>query len=462
MKLKSAVENLAWPVVQTGRPAELMALQRQFEVSQWWPQEQLCQAQFTQLSALAEHAAKNVPYYYNSLRKAGFRSGKPMNEEIWRRIPILTRAQVRDLGDKLHAKTIPHSFGKTGVATTGGSTGIPVRVIKTSVDSLMWESSYVRELLWHCNDLSGTIVNFNDMIAGKLLPHQRTAHDHGDGVILPNLQTLAGAIWNTGALGLMSYRQPVQKQAEFLLKVKPKHLGIRPTDLRLLLSYFRDHQLRLDSISYVWTLSEIVDESLRGLCRTIFGCDIVHNYTAAEIGYIALQCPSSHEFHVMGETQYVEILNDKGDPCLPGEIGRVIVTPLHNYAMPLLRYEIGDEAELGTACACGRGLPVLKRIVGRLENYILLKSGERRRVEFYHYKLATVEAILEFQLVQKTLDLIVLQLVVSRPLTSEELNLAKGIMSYAFGQYLAIDVTFHESLPRTSSGKLRNFISEVL
>ena len=73
----------------------------------------------------------------------------------------------------------------------------------------------------------------------------------------------------------------------------------------------------------------------------------------------------------------MEVLDNHGRPCKEGETGRVVLTDLHNFTMPLIRYEIGDYAEVGPPCACGRGLPVLARILGRSRNMLTLPAGDR-------------------------------------------------------------------------------------
>ena len=88
-------------------------------------------------------------------------------------------------------------------------------------------------------------------------------------------------------------------------------------------------------------------------------------YTCQEAGYLALQCPDYPHFHVQSENVLLEVVDDVGQPCGPGEVGRVLITSLNNFATPLIRYELGDYAEVGAPCPCGRGLPVLKRIMGR-------------------------------------------------------------------------------------------------
>ena len=100
-------------------------------------------------------------------------------------------------------------------------------------------------------------------------------------------------------------------------------------------------------------------------------------YSSQEFGYIALQCPDAHTYHVQSEAVYVEILDGPGGPCRPGEVGRVVISTLHNYATPLLRYEMGDYAETGGDCVCGRTLPVLNRIVGRERNMWIMPNGQR-------------------------------------------------------------------------------------
>lgn len=105
----------------------------------------------------------------------------------------------------------------------------------------------------------------------------------------------------------------------------------------------------------------------------------------------------------------MEILDENGKPCEPGELGRVVVTPLDNFAMPLIRYDIGDYAEVGKHCPCGRGLPVLKRIVGRVQDLVVLPSGERR---WTLLSAGNIESFLEiapirqYQFVQKDLQTI--------------------------------------------------------
>ena len=121
----------------------------------------------------------------------------------------------------------------------------------------------------------------------------------------------------------------------------------------------------------------------------------------------------------MAESVKLEVLDADGAPCPPGAVGRVVVTSLHNFAMPLLRYELGDYAEMGSPCSCGRGLPVLNGIRGRLRHGMIMPDGGRRATYFgiSFYKVA---AIRQYQAAQTARDTIELRLVVRRPLTTDE------------------------------------------
>jgi phenylacetate-CoA ligase len=243
-------------------------------------------------------------------------------------------------------------------------------------------------------------------------------------------------------------------------RLRPDYLLTNPANLRLLLSHWRESG-QTPSLRAVWTLSEVVDDALREACREVLGCRIVHNYTAGETGYIALQCPECVHFHVQSEVVLLEVLDAAGRPCEPGEIGRVVVTPLHNFAMPLLRYEIGDEAEFGLPCPCGRGLPVLARIVGRIVDQVTLPSGARRRVDTGHGPMSRIPAIREFQIIQRSVERIEILLVVAQPLSDAEERTVRDILAKDIGGEFRFDLTYRASIPRTAEGKLRPFISEV-
>ena len=439
--------------------ATLLALQQQFQTTEFWTAEALRVAQFQQLRLLVANAMRNVPFYADRLTAAGIGPGTQLTEENWTRIPVLTRREVRDHGDRMRAHSVPPAHGRVGEVATGGSTGIPVRVQKTELAELMWQSVLIRDEFWNREEPDGIMVRLKDL-AG-LSPEVAAPAGTPDGAMLADWGPPFNLIWRTGRLGLMDHRQPIPTQAAFLQRVQPAYLFTLPANLRLLLAHFRRIGVRLDCLRAVWTISEVVDDGLRTACQEVFGCRIVHNYTAGETGYIALQCPQATHFHVQSETILVEVLDADNRPCAPGETGRVVVTPLHNFAMPLLRYEIGDQAEVGVPCPCGRGLPVLNQIVGRTVDALTLPSGQKRYTRVGHNRISKIVAVLEYQVIQRSLERIEVLMVLGDQLSADEDTEIRAALADELGSEFRIDLTFCDTIPRTPAGKLRPFLSDL-
>ena len=458
--LRSQVAGIEWPPVLSGIAAELLALQRSFDATQWWPGERLRAAQFAQLRHLAGHAIAQVPFMAARLAAAGIRSPGELTEETWRRVPVLTRAEVQREAAALRAPSPPPSHGEVKEFATGGSTGVPVRVYKTAVDALFWNAALVREELWHRPDPGGTIARLRSF-PGHFTPEQIAQVRSPEGLIYPDWGAPHSFLWRTGRTGLIDYSRPAAEQVAFVQRLGAQYIQTNPSNLNLFLHHCREHGIHIPTLHSVWTLSEVVDPALRRLCRDVLGVPIIDNYSSAETGYLALQCPEHEHLHVQAETVLLEVVGADGQPCRAGETGRVLVTPLHNFAMPLLRYEIGDEAEVGAPCPCGRGLPVLTRILGRVMDHLTLPDGRKRRTDFRQYEFSSIRAIHEYQLVQRALDRIEFRMVVSRPLTPAEEAEVRRLALLEFGEAFAIELTYHAALPRTAAGKLRPFLSEL-
>jgi phenylacetate-CoA ligase len=142
-------------------------------------------------------------------------------------------------------------------------------------------------------------------------------------------------------------------------------------------------------------------------------------------------------------------------------VGRVILTPLHNYAQPLLRYELGDYAECGGACPCGRSLPVLSRILGKTIDRFVLPTGELRFQTGGFNRLAHSPAIVQMQLVQTSRTRMELRLVLRRPLTAPEEQALRETTIRNLGYPFEIAIVAVDDIPRAAGGKYRKFRSDV-
>jgi phenylacetate-CoA ligase len=183
-------------------------------------------------------------------------------------------------------------------------------------------------------------------------------------------------------------------------------------------------------------------------------------YSSEEIGVIAFQCEEGR-YHVQAENLLLEILDADGEPLPPGQIGRVVITTLHNLAMPLIRYELGDYAALGGACPCGRSLPVLDRIVGRRRNMIRLPDGTEHWPSFPESRWAGIAPIRQLQAIQRTLETVALKVVASRPLTPDEIVRLQQAFAdmLCFPHRIVVDQV--AEIPRQANNKFEDFLSEL-
>ena len=449
-RLKSHLEGLRWPALPSSAGATLLSLLYQFEESQWWPGEKLLAAQLRQLAVLLRHARTTVPYYRQRL--AGFEPGQELTLERWRALPILTRSDLQSLGRELVSDALPSVFGATAESQTSGATGQPVTVRKSGLDALVWEAMTVREHLWHGRDFGRKLAVIRPMTGTLGAPP--------DGTLLPDWGSPVNQLFATGPAAVLRLGTDVATQAEWLKRQRPDYLLTFPNNLMALIRHFRERGEIPPALRAARTVSETVSPALRAECRELWNAAIEDSYSSQELGHIAHQCPESGLYHVMAEGVLVEVLGDEGRPCRPGEIGRLVVTSLHNYAMPLIRYEVRDYAEPGPPCPCGRGLPTLSRIVGRTRNMLTLPDGRRVWPLIGFMAFREIAPVRQFQLVQHALEDIEVRLSVARELTRGEEERLAGVINKALGYPFTLRFTCSRAeLATGPGGKFEEFVS---
>jgi len=368
MAPQTDVPGIDWPPIPGRRPAALMAMLYQLDRSQWLTPKQLRQAQFKQLVRLVQHAVETVPFYRDRLADWKGISDPKSLEESWSRIPILTRTDIQDAGPDLISTRIPNSHGKVHSLMTSGSTGQPVQCRGTQITQFFWQCITLRDHDWHKRDFSKTLaaIRYTDHSAA---PDGKAHSSWGAPVDL---------VADSGPSAVMTTDSTISEQADWLRRNSPTYLIAYPSNIRALASWFLDNNCTLPDLIHIRSFGEILETETRTLCEQAWSVPIVDCYSSQEVGYVALECPDSpQDYHVQSESILVEILDDQGKQSAPGEVGRVVATPLHNAAMPLVRYDLGDFAEVGDLCSCGRGLPTLKRIVGRQRNMVTFPNGQQ-------------------------------------------------------------------------------------
>ncbi len=452
--MRSFVTGVAWPGMPSQRGSVLLSLLFQLERTQWWPAERLLEHQLLQLTKLAQHAYDTVPFYRQRFDAAQFRPGDGLSLAAFRALPVLTRREVQDAGAALGSGRLPPEHGRPAESSTAGSTGEPVKVLGTDVTAVFWEALALRDHLWHRRDLSGKLAVIRTAARGLGEPPQ--------GSMLGDWGPPASEVFATGPCALLRVTTDIDVQARWLMQQEPDYLLSYPSNLAALITHMCAMGERPRSLRAVRTVSEAVAPELRTACREEWGVPLQDVYSSFEFGYIALQCPASEQYHVMSETVLVEVLAADGRPCRPGEIGRMVVTSLHNYAMPLIRYALGDYAEVGATCPCGRRLPLLARIYGRERNMLTMPDGSQRWPSFPARRWShTAPVVRQLQLEQESAERIVVRIVADRELTAEEETGLIAALRQALGYPGEMKLQREEEIPRGAGGKYEQFVSRV-
>jgi len=436
--------GISWPVLQSAHDAHALALQFQLEETQWWPEEKLLAYQLRQIQNVIDHAADQVPFYRDRLKAfAGLPPGT-LTLERFREIPLLTRDEIQAAGRELHSRTLPPIHGRPSPAKTSGSTGRPIEFLTTAITGMMVLALTMRGHIWHQRDLSQKNVSLRpprpNMPAGR-------AHRWAP-------------VTRTGPGLLIDMRLPINELFDRVAAEDPVYLQSHPYVILGLVERSEATGIRFQNLREVRTYGETLDPWIRAKCEAVWDVPIHDNYSAEEFGTIAHQCPMTTNMHVQAENVLVEVLDGENRPCRPGQTGRTVITSLNNFATPFIRSDIGDVTILGAPCDCGRGLPVLKRVLGKSRNFIVRPTGERVFPDLYR-EFSAVAPVRQHQLVQTSLEIIEMKLAVTRPLSPEEESALKDSIHTSLGYSFQLPITYVDAIPREPSGKFRDIRSEV-
>lgn len=369
----------------------------------------------------------------------------------------MCRADLQSHRAEIDCTWLPPEHGPLSVVSSTGSTGEPVSVRRSGLNSLMWMAMTLREHLWQRRDLSLPLA-----VIRAFYPPDDEARR---GVSSSDWGSPVSHLFASGPSHALNMQTDVVRQVEWLREVMPAYLMTYPNNLAALLDIAEgdaDQRAGLGSLRQIRTIGETLSDSLRDRCRQMLGIDVADTYSSQELGIIAVECPQGGRYHVMSEGLVLELLNDNSQPCRPGETGHVVVTDLHNFATPLIRYDLGDLAVADDACPCGRGLPTIRRILGRERNLLRLPGGRRLWPVLGSWSYRDIAPVRQYQVIQRSLDLVTLRLVSERPLSAMEEQALSEKLTEFLGHRFAVDFEYcGPTIPRGPGGKFEDFICEM-
>jgi len=444
---RSTVPGIQWPAISNPPDERVLALIGQLEQSQWWSPDNIQMSQLTHLTYRIRHAARTVPFYKERLNISGHSNSHILSLDQFQEIEVFTRADVQAHLEEFISSALPSGHSPVSKISTSGSTGKPLTMLSTPVTRMMHRTLGLRSHLWQQRD-----PRARNMTIRPNKSSTRPKVSQGSGWM---------ACYGRGPSFNFCATLPISQLYEGLQKHNPVYLQAYPSIVQELIRLSKINDFKPAALKEVRTYGGVLTPELRELCRDAWNVPVTDNYSAIEIGIMALQCPETSNLHVQSENVLLEVLRADGMPCKPGEVGRVVISVLNNLATPLIRYDIGDLAEMSEPCPCGRGLPTLKRIVGRDMHVFQLPDGSRVVPNVRSDQFADIAPVLQFQVVQSTLSDIDVNLVIDRPLTSEEESALVGHLKKHLHTDFRYQLHYMDEVPRGATGKFEMLRSDV-
>lgn len=400
------------------------------------------------IEQLVRHARDETEYYAGRLSPL-FRRDDSIDWSRWAELPIVTRADAQDHFDALCAKSTPLNAGPAQEDTSSGSTGRPLRFLTSQIQDVASACASERFFRWHGIDPAKLMVRI------RAVKNPKARYPHGS----------RRSAWRAGDVNSevydLSIATSTEDQIEWLQRVRPDYIASYPSNLREIVrkATAAGIELRFDA---VLSFGEMVSLDMRETIERYFGRPVLDRYGASEIGQIAAMCPQAGRYHVTSELTLLEVVDEDGSLVPAGTPGRIVVTPLYNYAMPLIRYHVGDYGVLSPdPCECGRTLPVLERICGRSRNIFRFVDGSTIWPVLMSRDIHSFVPIKQFQVVQITHTDIELRYVPSLEERAPDLD---GLTNYIRTRlHPSVNVQIKETtdIPRSAGGKFEDCMSLV-
>jgi phenylacetate-CoA ligase len=417
--------------------------------TQWWSPEKIRDFQNKKLRLLIKYIYENVPYYHKIFRELNLRPSDIKNAEHLSKLPILTKDDVRN---NYPGTLLSREYANRQLvfACSGGSTGEPLRFVRNKDSkSQNWGAAF-RGWNWAGYEFGDKYVTI-----------------FGSPIYMSSHARVKKCIEDFMRRNMFLFASNMNEETldKFLVKIqryKPKIIRGYTYAIYLLARYMEQKGNYDIDVRAVLTTSEKLFDNQKEVIESQFNCEVFDEYGSGEIFSIAYECEEHSGYHITQENLVVEFLKDN-NPVSPGEMGKIIITDLTNYAVPLIRYEIGDLGiPSGDLCACGRGLSLVKSIEGRTGDIIVTPSNRFLALQFFVVFFSNyVEGITQFQVVQESIDSLLIKLVTNSNFNENDAEYIRGKIQQYAGDDMNVTIKFVDNIKVSKSGKHKFVISKI-
>ena len=423
----------------------------QLEKSQYWSRDKLSDFQFKALKKLLSHAFENTKFYREIFEEAGFNPSTMKDPTEIKKIPTLSKKDIRDNVDSLLA----YNYDKDDIhsAETGGTTGVKMKFYRDNACLSPKEAAlyrYEKWTGWDFGEKSGIVWTAQQDYVG----HWTFKSKLKNALSLRQL-VLPAAIMDDASIADYVNRLIIKRPTMIRAFVSPIY------EVAKYIKYKGIDNIKLKGII---TTGEPLYRHQREVIAEAFNCDVFDSYRSREAGPIAQECECHNGMHINAESLYIEIVPQSGANSLVGGIGEIVVTDLLNYGMPLIRYRMGDVGMLSEEnCSCGRGLPLLKNIAGRTAD--ILYTPDKKRITAGSLVLYLVDEapglLGQVQIIQDKLDHLIIRMTNDPPPSKEIVDYQKKTIKRLFGAQMGVSFEQVNEIPLERSGKYMFTICQI-
>lgn len=395
-----------------------------------------------QLNRLVFHAYKYVPYYRELFSRAGIKPCDIRTAEDLKTIPITSKKDIQQLP--------PNSIISNGidpesliVRKTSGSSGESMIIKRTWFEERLLQAFRYRAMF-------SIGYRMNDRFASIQLNRE----------IDPNDNQILLRIANTFGFNLklkIDCRQPFENILRSLAAYRPEILSGYPGVLSMVAERMTDLNRRKITPRLVITGGEVLTPSMRKQISRSFCAPVFDVYGSHEYNLIAWECLLTGEYHVSDDSLILEII-ENGNPVKEGEMGEVVATNLHSFAMPFIRYRLGDIVTKGSSvCRCGKPFSTIKSIQGRMIDYLHLPDG--RIIHPYEItswiRKESSQWIQKYQMLQESKDRIIMQVIPFENFPPQKFKDIEEKIRLFLGKDVEFQITLVNSIDIEKTGKFR-------
>lgn len=419
----------------------------QLERTQWLSPVQLEKLQLESLRRLLTHAFEHCGYYRQSWLDQQLDPRRLASLADFQRWPVISRTTIQENRIRMRADNADTLLHKA----TGGSSGAPLQ-FDLDLSSYDW-----RVAAWHRGYAWGNAAPGTKQLYLWGVPL-------GDRSRWSRCKDrMYNALYRRRVLN--SFELSEHSTPRFLAtinRIRPDVIVAYTNPLYTFARLVEERGLKVVAPKSIIVGAEKLHDFQRDLIERVFGAPVFETYGCREFMLIGAECDRHEGLHLTAENLVVEVLDDDGRPAAEGEEGNVVVTDLHNYGMPFIRYANGDRAVAGwRACSCGRGLPLLQKVVGRQLDVIETPDGRRIPGEFFPH-LVKDFPVRQFQVVQEATDLVKLRVVVGQGWSRRQQEGLEREIRLVLGEYVRLEVILVDEIPLTRSGKLRVVVNQSI